>query len=123
MKDEDIIESIRQGRNTKALRQLYAYLPVVRKHIVKNSGTRNDAIDIYQDALVVFCTQVARPDFHLSSSISTYVFSICKNKWMEELRKRGRDEKINWEIKNEIQTDDWSHHEQKLKSLQQVLKC
>ncbi|MFI5204197.1 MAG: RNA polymerase sigma factor [Flavobacteriales bacterium] len=122
MNDHDLIECIRSGKNNKAMRQLYNYLPVIRSLILKNGGTRQDALDVYQDALVVFCINVSRPDFVLSSGIHTYLFSISKNKWKEELRKRGREEKLTWDVKDEVDVTELNVHEEKLNRLQTILK-
>jgi RNA polymerase sigma factor (sigma-70 family) len=41
-----------------------------------------------QDALVVLWENVARGDFDLTSKISTYVYSVVRNKWLREISKR-----------------------------------
>lgn len=90
MRDEEIIRILRSGLEQKALVKLYAHLPKVERMVRNNSGTRADAKDLFQDALIVLLGKVKEHDFTLSCSISTYLFAICRNKWQEELRRQGR---------------------------------
>jgi|SRR5665213_1563616 len=88
MTDEGIISALRDGNQKSVLKELYQYYPVVRQMILKNSGNKHDAEDIYQEALIVFCRKVKENDFKLTSSLKTFLFSISRLQWMNELRKR-----------------------------------
>ncbi len=90
MRDEDIIEALRTGPRDKALVKLYAHLPKVERMVRNNSGTRADAKDLFQDALIILLGKTNDPAFALTCSIGTYLFAICRNKWQEELRRQGR---------------------------------
>ncbi|MCB0763630.1 MAG: sigma-70 family RNA polymerase sigma factor [Flavobacteriales bacterium] len=90
MSDPEILERLRGGQGHKALLALYGHLPKVERMVRNNSGTRDDAKDLFQDALIILCGKVQDPDFRLTCSISTYLFAICRNRWQEELRRRGR---------------------------------
>lgn len=90
MKDEEIINSILSGEYKKPARRLYNYFPVIKKFIQKNNGNKEDAEDIFQDALLVFFKRVRSGPFQLSSSLDTYLFGICKNLWLEELRRKKK---------------------------------
>lgn len=86
MNDEKIIQMLREGQETKAFQKLYDHLPKVEELIRKNSGKRSDAKDVFQDALVIFHQKV-KNDLQLTSSIGTYIYGVCRNLWMDELRK------------------------------------
>lgn len=90
MKDDDIMAALRSGRREKALVQLYDYLPKVTAHIRKLNGTRTDAQDVFQEALIILIQKAESPDFRLTSSIHTYLFGTCHFLWKNELRKRGK---------------------------------
>ena len=53
----------------------------------QDGGTRDDAKDIFQDALIIFHRKVRSEEFVLTCAVSTYLFSICRNLWREELRR------------------------------------
>jgi len=87
--DEEIIFCL-QGEKVKrdlALEQLYAKLyPIIKSYIQKNNGSDEDAADIFQDAIIVFYDKVRQNQFQLSSSIRTYMYSVCKHLWLNKLR-------------------------------------
>ncbi|MES2593192.1 MAG: sigma-70 family RNA polymerase sigma factor [Bacteroidota bacterium] len=58
--------------------------------IITNGGNSEDAEDIFQEALVVLCMNVKKPDFVLTSKLSTYIYSICRFMWKDELKKRNK---------------------------------
>jgi RNA polymerase sigma factor (sigma-70 family) len=90
MTDQDIISFIKGNTYDPAMKGLYAYFPVVKKFILKNNGTRQEAEDIFQEGLVIFCNKLSKPDFVLSCSINTYVYSVCKLLWLDELKKKHK---------------------------------
>jgi RNA polymerase sigma factor (sigma-70 family) len=65
-------------------------LPSVKKYIAANSGTVDDAKDIFQDALVVLYKKVQSSGFVLSVPLRTYLQAIVKNLWWQELRRRNK---------------------------------
>lgn len=90
MKDQEIFERICQG-DEKTLEVLYKkYYRMMAKMVISNSGTEQDAKDIYQDALVVFWQKAVSGNLVLTSKISTYLYSICQNLWRKELDRKKR---------------------------------
>ncbi len=51
--------------------------------ILANGGKAEDAEDIYQEALIVFYKKVNEAGFELTSSINTYLYSICRFMWLK----------------------------------------
>lgn len=97
MSDQEIISQLRAGQHHKALVQLYAHLPKVERMVRNHGGTRADVKDLFQDALIILLGKAkdeglpaGEAGFSLTCSIGTYLFAICRNKWQEELRRRGR---------------------------------
>ncbi|MGB3850230.1 MAG: sigma-70 family RNA polymerase sigma factor [Tunicatimonas sp.] len=90
MKDSVVIEKISRG-DEKALEYLYRkHYRMMTNAIIKNSGTEQEAKDIYQDALIVFWQKVTSHQLTLTSKISTYLYSICLNLWRKELDRKSR---------------------------------
>jgi RNA polymerase sigma factor (sigma-70 family) len=61
--------------------------PAIEAYIEKNSGNKQDAEDIFQESLIVLLKKQSEPDFTLTSSVKTYLFSVAKNLWLKKLRK------------------------------------
>jgi RNA polymerase sigma factor (sigma-70 family) len=87
--DEEIIFCLRDEsvKRELALKQLYTEVfPTIKSYIQKNNGSEEDAADIFQDAMIVFYEKVRLSEFQLSSSIRTYLYSVCKHLWLNKLR-------------------------------------
>jgi len=93
--DQERLQGIRRGERG-AIESLYQdFFDRIARYIIQNSGSRDHAADIFQDAMVVLYQKVQSPDFQLSASIYTYLFSICRNLWLKKLRKSGKEEVTN----------------------------
>jgi RNA polymerase sigma factor (sigma-70 family) len=90
MTDKEIIEYLRNNKYQKATNGLYDVLPSAKKYISANSGTTDDAKDIFQDALVILYKNVQSGNFTLSVPLKTYLLGIIKNLWLQELRRRNK---------------------------------
>ncbi|KAI9447037.1 hypothetical protein F5148DRAFT_1292501 [Russula earlei] len=88
MPDQEIIAQIRSGKHDKAFNSLYRHFPMMHKMVSRNGGTLQDAEDVFQEALIILCRKVKETDFELTAQLSTYLFSICRFVWKDELRKR-----------------------------------
>ena len=90
MTDAEIIEHIRQDRFSRAMKGLYRYFPAAKAYIRANSGSREDAEDLYQDALVILYKNVRESNWTLTSSLGTWLLAVVKNCWRQELRRRSK---------------------------------
>jgi len=85
------LEGIRKG-DAKAFRALYvAYFGMVRYMVIKNSGREEDAKDIFQEAMVVLYEKVSAGEFKQESSLKTWIYAVCRNKWLKQLERQKRN--------------------------------
>lgn len=71
------------------MKELYtANYPKVRAFVVQNSGSAQEAKDVYQEAFVAVWKNVRKGKFEPQSptSLNGYLFRIAKNKWIDYLR-------------------------------------
>lgn len=86
-----IIKSIRDGNNHEALRYLYKDpLRKIRKFILTNSGTMDDADDVFQDAVVVLFHYVKTGKYKEEYDLDGFLFRVAKNSWIDLARKKAR---------------------------------
>jgi len=86
--DEDIIDGLKK-RDSLIIRYVYKeYYPTIKFLITTNSGTETDAEDVFQDALVVLYRKIAKENLVLTSSFKTFLYSICRNLWLQRLDRR-----------------------------------
>jgi RNA polymerase sigma factor (sigma-70 family) len=79
------------GLAEKGWRYIYrTHYPMIHTFILRNSGTGDDAIDIFQDALLVLNRNLKNGSFREQSSIKTYLYGICKNLWLKEIQRKKR---------------------------------
>ena len=88
MTDQQIIGLLRTDKTDKALAALYRHFPMVHKLIRSKGGTTQDAEDVFLEALIILCRKVADTNFLLTSQLSTYLFSVCRFLWKDQLKKR-----------------------------------
>ena len=90
MNEKDLFERIQKG-DEKALEFIYKkYYRMMTKLVITNSGTEEEARDVYQDALVVFWQKARSGNLVLTSKMSTYIYSVCQNLWRKELDRKKR---------------------------------
>ncbi len=66
------------------------YEPVL-SYVKRNSGNPEDAKDIFQEGLIALIRNIHNQSFRKTSSLKSYLYSICKNLWLQELRKMNRN--------------------------------
>ncbi len=106
MSDQEILQLLRDGKVHPAIKKVYNYFPVVRKFIVANNGSKQGAEDVFQDALVIFINKVKDERFELTSAIDTYLFSVCRFIWLEQLRAKQKEIKNTNQVKFEFYQND-----------------
>lgn len=89
--DFKIIESIRKGSNDRVLAYLYDKpLQKIRKYILSNNGSREDANDIFQDAVVILFNQVKKNKYDEKFEVDGFLYSVARNLWIDKMRKEKR---------------------------------
>lgn len=82
------IEKLVNG-DKKTLKSLYTVLfPKISFFILKNSGQKKDAEEIFQNALFQLIVRAKTNGIEIKSSFEAYVFTVCKNLWLKELNNR-----------------------------------
>lgn len=74
----------------KALKSIYKdNREKVCSYILSNGGSTVEAKDIYQEAIIAFYENVRDFKFKGESTIGTYLYSIARFKWLNELKRKG----------------------------------
>ena len=77
--------------NSALISELYEEtLPRVKKFVVQNNGSAQDAEDIFQKALIQITVRYKRNPFSITSSFQAFLFTACKNLWRREINKSSR---------------------------------
>jgi RNA polymerase sigma factor (sigma-70 family) len=65
----------------------------VRHFITRNSGSEEDARDIFQDSLIILYKKLKAESLKLNCSVGTFIYSIARLLWLKELKLRGKEVK------------------------------
>jgi RNA polymerase sigma factor (sigma-70 family) len=86
--DEAIVEGLRL-RSDYIINFVYReYFPLIKYLVNENSGADEDAEDIFQDGLIIIYKKITDNQLTLTSSFKTYMYSVCRNLWLQKLNKR-----------------------------------
>ena len=85
--DAEILEGILNS-DRKVMDFIYRqYYGKVENFLVGKGGNPEHVKDVFQDAMYVIYKKVNERNLILSCTFSTYLFAVCKNIWMHDLRK------------------------------------
>jgi len=120
--NESIISGLK-SYDDSVLHYLYKeFFLMIRNLVVTNSGSEDDAKDILQEGLIVLYEKAKNNELDLSCTIKTYLYSVCRNLWLKELRKGERQVSFN-EIHNEtIPVIDETEDQENLTKQQKILE-
>jgi RNA polymerase sigma factor (sigma-70 family) len=92
--DSELVAKLRSGNQiNESVRAIYRdHFETLSWYIINNSGSRQDAEDIFQEVIVTFIELVQKNKFRGESSIKTFLFSLNRHAWLNELKRRGRAE-------------------------------
>ncbi len=86
--DVEMIAGLK-ARNEKILRAYYKlFYSGIRHFVLKNSGSDEDARDLFQDVLLVLFQKVRNDSFVLTCTLGTYLYSVSRILWFKELNRR-----------------------------------
>lgn len=112
--DAELIATISAGRDLNgAIRYLYRqYSQATSSFIMQHGGNEQDADDIFQETVVAFIDVVQKGKFRMEASVKTFLNSIARNYWFNEIKKRGRSglRDRQFERSRDRNEADVSHH-------------
>ncbi len=88
--DKDLLEGLAKN-DSAAIKEIYTKnFGIIQSFIINNSGTQDDARDIFQEAMITLYEKANDKDFVLTSQIRTYLYSVARNLWLKKLYKQNR---------------------------------
>jgi len=111
--DSEIVEALKT-RNNSVIKEVFANnFPIIFKLVNTNTGNKDDALDLLQDALVIVFEKIQNNTFslHDNCSFSTYLYSICRNIWWQKLENRKNKKTVELKDTNEYTEPDFGEKE------------
>lgn len=89
-RDRQILHAIRDGGGS-VISVLYdRTYSKIKGHILRNSGSVDDANDVFQDAMVILFQHVRDGKYKEEYDIDAFMFTICKNLWVKQAVKNKK---------------------------------
>jgi len=101
LSDDDLVERLSgnagEMHRQEALRQIFLdqdLRTIVLSHILKNGGTKDDAKEVFQEAVLQLERAIRENRFERKSTVRTFFVSIAKWQWVNTQRKQNRQ--VEW---------------------------
>lgn len=103
--DTALLKGLLQS-NPKDIHRIYDLaLPSVIHWVLENSGSEEDARDVFQEALTALFKRLKQGNFNLTCTLKSYLRIICRNLWLTRLRNQvSKEAPLPKELEN-IQVD------------------
>lgn len=89
-KELDLLKGLAQS-DTKAVETIYKdNYNMVQSLVINNSGSSDDARDVFQEAMIVLYEKARSGTFELNCQIKTYMYSVCRRLWLKRLQQLNR---------------------------------
>jgi len=90
--DAELVTNLRSGKSMdETVKAIYRnYFDSLCWYVMNNSGSRQDAEDVFQEVVVDFIDLVQKDKFRGESTVKTFLFSLNRHTWLNELKRRGR---------------------------------
>ena len=85
--ESNLLSGIR-NHDSAVLEYVYqAYFPMIEGFVMHNSGSRDEAKDVFQEAMIIVYKKIRKGDLELTCKFGTYLYGICKKIWIQERKK------------------------------------
>lgn len=122
--DAELIAAISAGTDLNdAIRFIYRqHSEAISSFIRHYGGSEQDADDIFQETVVAFIDIVRKGKFRMESSVRTFLASIARNCWFNEMKKRDRSDNRGrqFELERDHDEPDVSEHIAELERKRQL---
>jgi RNA polymerase sigma factor (sigma-70 family) len=88
--DDEIIQGILKNQDVAVSILYKTHFPLIRTFVLNNSGSEQDAKDIYQESFIILIDNIKKGVFKAESKLKTYLYSICRRQWLKELSNRNK---------------------------------
>ncbi len=90
--DKKYIEALLTN-NEPVLKELYKKcFGKIKNFVLNNRGTTDDAWDLLQEAMLSIFYKLKHKPFTLACPFDAFVYIVCRNLWIKELRKKNLDQ-------------------------------
>ncbi|RMG87425.1 MAG: sigma-70 family RNA polymerase sigma factor [Bacteroidetes bacterium] len=88
-KDQYYIEGL-VNNDATVIRKIYdQFAPRITGYVENNSGTKEDARDIFQEGLLAILKKARSENFVLTCPFGAFLYLVCSRKWLNRLKQKS----------------------------------
>lgn len=109
----------------KSIETIYrVHYSMIQTLVINNSGTSDDARDIFQEAIIVLYEKAKSGSFELHAQLKTYIYAVCRRLWLKKL---AADKRFSGDLANASETiateDDLEMYEHRTENFELMEKA
>ena len=115
------------GNDRGAIETIYRlHYSMIQTLVINNSGTSDDARDVFQEAIIVLYEKAKSGTFELHAQLKTYIYAVSRRLWLKKLalnqRFTGDLANASESIATEEDIELYEHRTQDLELMEQALQ-
>jgi len=93
--DSELIDAISAGNDlNEPIQYIYQRFAATTSSFIRNFGANEqDADDVFQETVIAFIDIVKKGKYRKEASIKTFLVSVARNIWLNEMKKRQQSDK------------------------------
>jgi RNA polymerase sigma factor (sigma-70 family) len=99
--DQELLKSL-ASNDDKVIKAIYKdNFPAIQLFVLSNNGSSDDAMDLFQEAMILLYEKAVAGELELNCKLKTYLYSVCRRLWLkrlQQMRKRGSSLEVLEEI-------------------------
>lgn len=104
--DIDFIKGLSHNVDIPLEKIYKLHFPMVLQFILQNSGSDQDAKDIYQESIIVLYDKIQKGSFELNSKLKTFIYSVARRLWLKRLNSKHHQTTLIRDFEENIPVDD-----------------
>jgi RNA polymerase sigma factor (sigma-70 family) len=88
--EKNLLKGLATEDKTSIERIYREHYNMVKSLVINNSGSADDAADIFQEAMIVLFEKAKQEHFELNCQLKTFIYSICRRLWLKKLQQMNR---------------------------------
>lgn len=115
---DQLVKDLKEDKHEAWAYAYKEFRPMVISMVRKNSGTHEQAVDLFQNVMTAVHSNIKRDKVSLDSNMKNYIYTLAINQWRYSLRKK----EINFSIEeNEFMLKDISAEDDNVNAYEEAL--
>jgi RNA polymerase sigma factor (sigma-70 family) len=88
--EQDLLKALASNDNTVIQAIYKENFPAIQLFVLSNNGSYDDAMDLFQEAMILLYEKAVAGELELNCKLKTYLYSICRRLWLKRLQQIKR---------------------------------